>query len=115
MKPIEALRLAIDNSSLTQAVICSRAGSDNRTLSRWLSKETSPKALDLYDVIEAAGFIMNITLELPMGRTFWKPADKKEALRLYTKEFARIGEIAEKFSCKISEVERMLKAEGQLL
>tara|TARA_R110000851_G_scaffold105683_4_gene224298 strand:- start:208 stop:555 length:348 start_codon:yes stop_codon:yes gene_type:complete len=115
MKYLEALRLAIKLSPFTQPVICKGAGNNNRTLSRWLSKETSPKAHDLYNTIEAAGFIMNITLELPMGRTFWKPADKKEALRLYTKEFARIGEIAEKFSCKISEVERMLKAEGQLL
>ena len=50
-----------------------------------------------------------------MGKTFWKPTDKKEAIRLYTKEFRSIGELATEFNCSREHVERMLKAEGQLL
>lgn len=50
-----------------------------------------------------------------MSRILWKPADKKEAIRLYSKEFKTIGDISLVFDCSVDEVERMLKVEGQLL
>jgi len=46
---------------------------------------------------------------------YWEPTDKTEAIRLYSKEFKTIGEVAEVFDCSREHVERMLKAEGQLL
>ena len=46
---------------------------------------------------------------------YWEPLEKKEAIRLYNKEFHTIGEVAEMFRCTREHVERMLKAEGQLL
>ena len=115
MEGIEALRHAIDECPLKRQTIADLSGYNNTTINSWLRGETSPKWTALRDAINAAGFVPNITLELPMGRTFWKPADKKEAIRLYSKEFMKVGDIATEFSCKTVEVERMLKAEGQLL
>ena len=45
---------------------------------------------------------------------YWEPTDKAEAIRLYSKEFRTIGEVAEAFDCSRDHVERMLNAEGHL-
>jgi len=50
-----------------------------------------------------------------VNKAFWPPLDKKEAIRLYSKEFKTIGELATRFDCSREHIERMLKAEGQLL
>ena len=115
MNSMEALREALKMSPLNRQAIADKAGYNNTTINKWLRGVTSPKTMDINAVINATGFVMNITLELPMGKTFWNPLEKKAAIYLYTKEFRTIGEIATKFNCSREHVERMLKAEGQLL
>lgn len=46
---------------------------------------------------------------------FLTPADKAEAIRLYTKLDVPIVEIAYALKCSPDVIERMLRAEGQLL
>ena len=115
MNGIEALRHSLDESKIRRMFIAEQSGVDNTTINKWLRGATSPTLVNLEAVINTCGFVMNTTLELPMGRSFWKPADKKKAIELYSKEFQTIGEIATEFDCTRDEVERMLKAEGQLL
>jgi len=46
---------------------------------------------------------------------FLTPEDKAEAIRLYAKEDIPIVEIAYALKCSPDVIERMLRAEGQLL
>ena len=115
MNGIEALRRAIEHCPLKRHAIADKAGYDNTTINSWLRGETSPRWSDLEATINACGFVININLELPVGKKFWTPLNKKAAIYLYTKEFRTIGELATKFDCTREHVERMLKAEGQLL
>ena len=115
MNAIEALRQSLNNSQLQRKDIAEKSGVNRVTINKWLRGETSPTLVNLEAVVNTCGLTLNITLELPMGRTFWKPADKKKAIELYSKEFKTIGELATEFDCTRDEVERMLKAEGQLL
>ena len=115
MNGIEALRHSLTVSQLKRKDVTAGSGLCNTAINKWLRGATSPTLVNLEAVINTCGFIMNTTLELPMGRTFWKPADKKKAIELYSKEFQTVGEIATEFDCTRDEVERMLKAEGQLL
>ena len=46
---------------------------------------------------------------------YWEPVEKKECIRLYSKEFVTISELSDLFRCTREHIERMLIAEGQLL
>jgi len=50
-----------------------------------------------------------------MKYKFLSPADKKEAIRLYSKESIPVVEIAYALKVRPEIIERMLKAEGLLL
>ena len=111
---IKALEGAKANGK-SRRVIAAKSGVTETTISNWLAKRSAPSVMLLTAVISACGYQLKITMSRGLKpMQFWKPADKKEAIRLYSKEFRTTGEIAEAFDCSRDHVERMLKAEGHL-